>query len=179
MIIEIGTSDFRTQAGKRDGLFIEPVKAYFDRLPICRKENVAISNKEGNILIYYISPEKIEKYNLPNWVRGCNSIESVHPSILDYGFEHYVSAELVKVVRIKDLIKKYDIHRIEHLKIDTEGHDCVILNDFLDTVDITPPIIQFESNSLSDVEEVTKVVHRLQKIGYHCEQVDFDMICRL
>ena len=57
MIIEIGTSDFRTQAGKVDGIFIEPVKYYFDRLPECRKENIAISNYEGEIDIYYLTHE--------------------------------------------------------------------------------------------------------------------------
>ena len=104
MIIEIGTSDFRTQAGKRDGLFIEPVKEHFDRLPICRKENVAISNKEGSIEIYFIPDRLIKQHNLPNWVRGCNSIGKIHPSIVDYGWHDLVNVELVKVVRIASLI---------------------------------------------------------------------------
>ena len=39
-IVEIGTSDFRTEAGKTNGLFIEPIKEYFDRLPKCLKENI-------------------------------------------------------------------------------------------------------------------------------------------
>lgn len=178
MIIEIGTSDFRTQAGKRDGLFIEPVREHFDRLPICRKENVAISDKEGSIEIYYIPLELIKKHNLPNWIRGCNSIGKIHPTILDYGFESYVKVDIVKVVRIASLIKKYDIHKVDLLKIDTEGHDTVILNDWLDTVDLIPTVIQFENNSLSDIDEVTKVVNRLQRLGYECGQVEFDMVCK-
>ena len=48
MIVEIGTSDFRTKAGEVDGLFIEPVKSYFDRLPDCNKENIAISKQNWN-----------------------------------------------------------------------------------------------------------------------------------
>ena len=68
MIIEIGTSDFRTSAGIRDGLFIEPVKYYFDRLPRCRKENVAISNQEGEIDVYYMTEEDIKENNLPYWI---------------------------------------------------------------------------------------------------------------
>jgi FkbM family methyltransferase len=179
MIIEIGTSDFRTQAGKRDGLFIEPVKEHFNRLPICRKENVAISNEEGSIEIYYIPLSLIQKHELPNWIRGCNSIGKIHPTIVDYGYEQYVKVDIVKVVRIASLIKKYDIRKVDILKIDTEGHDTVILNDWLDTVDIFPTVVQFENNSLSNTEEVNKIVYRLQKIGYECEQVEFDMVCKL
>lgn len=179
MIIEIGTSDFRTQAGKVDGLFIEPVREHFDRLPICRKENVAISNKEGSIEIYFIPLKYIQRHNLPNWIRGCNSIGKIHPTIIDYGFEQYIQVDIVKVVRIATLIKKYDIKKVELLKIDTEGHDTVILNDWLDTVEIMPNTIQFENNSLSKTDEVEKVVNRLQRIGYECEQVEFDMVCKL
>ena len=89
MIIEIGTSDFRTEAGKVEGLFIEPVKEYFDRLPNCNKENVAVSNIEGEIDIYYIPSETIYNKLLPNWLRGCNSVGKIHPTIVKEGLEKY------------------------------------------------------------------------------------------
>ena len=184
MIIEIGTSDFRTEAGKVDGIFIEPVKYYFDRLPECNKENVAISNKEGELDIFYMTEESIKRFNLPNWVRGCNSINHIHPSVktLLEGMElplTHVRRDKVKVVRIKSIILKYNVQRIDLLKIDTEGHDCVILNDFLDSVTIKPKIIQFENNVLSNKDDVKKVVARLRKIGYNCTQVKDDIVCKL
>lgn len=179
MLIEIGTSDFRTEAGNVDGLFIEPVKEHFDRLPPCRKENVAISNREGLIEIFYIPTETIHKELLPNWVRGCNSVGSIHPTILKNGWAKFVTVDVVKVVRIKSLIDKYDIKHIDTLKIDTEGHDCVILNDFLDTVPIRPKTIQFENNVLSRSVDVENTVKRLEEIGYICKQVKFDMVCVL
>lgn len=178
MIIEIGTSDFRTQAGQIDGLFIEPVKEYFDRLPECNKENVAISNYEGEIDLYYIPSLTIESMGLPNWARGCNSVGKMHPTIINNDWDEYCIKQTVKVVRIKSLIDKYKIKEIDLLKIDTEGHDCVILNDFLDTVCILPKVIQFENNVLSNKEEVFHLVKRLQDIGYNCKQVKFDMICK-
>lgn len=178
MIVEIGTSDFRTQAGLVDGLFIEPIKEYFDRLPNCNKENVAISDIAGELDIFYIPSDTIKKNNLPNWVRGCNSIHKIHPTIISSGWSEFVVCDHVKVERIKTVFDRNNIKHIDILKIDTEGHDCVILNDFLDTVEIKPNIIQFECNELSPVKDVQSVVKRLELIGYACGKVKFDMICK-
>lgn len=178
-IVEIGTSDFRTEAGKKSGLFIEPIKEYFDRLPKCLKENVAVSDYEGEIDIYYVPSSVIEKNNLPNWLRGCNSVNHIHPTIISTGNKKHCVKNTVEVVRIKTLLEKHGITEIDTLKIDTEGHDCVILNDFLDTCDIRPRKIQFENNSLSDQEEVIKLCNRLHQKGYTTTQVKFDMVCEL
>lgn len=179
MIIEIGTSDFRTQAGKVKGLFIEPVKEYFDRLPDCNKENLAVSNYSGQIDLFYIPSKVIEKNGLPSWLRGCNSVGKIHDTILKNGWESHCIKDVVEVVRIKSLIEKHNINKIDFLKIDTEGHDCIILNDFFDTVKILPKIIQFESNVLSDEKEVSKLIDRLTKIGYKCTKKQFDTVCKL
>jgi FkbM family methyltransferase len=178
-IVEIGTSDFRTEAGKKKGLFVEPIKEYYDRLPKCLKENVAVSNNEGSVDIYYIPSEKIKSLGLPDWLRGCNSINEPHKTIVDMGWLGHLEIDSVPVVRIKTLFDKHNITDIELLKIDTEGHDCVILNDFLDTCTIRPKVIQFESNSLSNHHDIYEVCKRLQLIGYKCSQVKFDMICVL
>lgn len=184
MIVEIGTSDFRTAAGIRDGLFIEPVKHYFDRLPKCRKEKVAISNYEGEVEIYYMDPDDIEKLKLPKWLRGCNMIGQPHPTMVDilqreYGTTDPIKKETVKVVRIKTLLDKYNIKKINFLKIDTEGHDCVILNDFFDTVNFLPIKIAFENNILSKKVEVESMVSRLHSLGYTLQYLPGDIICRL
>jgi hypothetical protein len=89
MTIEIGTSDFRTQAGLVEGIFIEPVKYYFDRLPVCNKMNVAVSNTDGEINIYYIPAEVIEQHNLPKWLRGCNSVNEIHQTVKHLKLEKY------------------------------------------------------------------------------------------
>ena len=178
MIVEVGTSDFRTLAGKVDGLFVEPVKEYYDRLPKCRKEQVAVSNYEGEIAIYYVPSKVIEEKNLPAWYRGCNSVGKIHPTVAAAGHGALCVKDTVSVVRIKSLLEKHNITHIDLLKIDTEGHDAIILNDFLDTVKFLPKVIQFENNSLSEKKEVTPLVVRLQKLGYNCSQVRTDMVCK-
>lgn len=177
MTVEIGTSDFRTLAGQVEGLFVEPVKEHFNRLPNCLKENVAVSNYEGEIDLYYIPTELIKLNNLPNWVRGCNSVGKPHDTIVKNGWDKHAVKETVQVVRIKTLLDKHGITKIDFLKIDTEGHDTIILNDFLDTCDIIPNKIQFECNVLSEKKEVTKLIDRLKKIGYNCNVINTDCVC--
>ena len=46
------------------------------------------------------------------------------------------------------------------------------------TEDILPTVIQFENNVLSDKKAVGKLVERLS-INYNCNQVKFDMVCKL
>lgn len=184
MIVEIGTSDFRTHAGRMEGIYIEPVKEYFDRLPKCNKVNCAISDYEGTATVFFVDPDKIAKHSLPNWLRGCNSIHEIHPTVSFMISDGKISPTWVKsydvpVRRIKSVLDEYHIQEINVLKIDTEGHDCVILNDFLDTVDTLPNTIQFESNVLSDKAEIDKAVERLRLKGYNCQQVNFDMVCKL
>lgn len=182
MTIEIGTSDFRTQAGQVPGIFIEPVKYYFDRLPDCNKINCAISDREGEIDIHYLTDEEITKYNLPQWVRGCNSVGKAHPSVSALLYERLLESEkifrkdTVPVRRIKSIIDEHNVTEIDFLKIDTEGHDCIILNDFLDTVDIKPRKIQFEANVLSNAGEVNDLVKRVQSMGYKTQRVNTDII---
>jgi hypothetical protein len=172
MRIEIGTCDFETEAGRIDGLFIEPVPYYFDRLPAtCLKENVAISNYTGTADLYYIPADTIAAHGLDDWLRGCNALGRVHPTVqrmIDGGRlqPDWVCLLPVPVVRIKSLVDKYNITEVEHLKIDTEGHDAIIVNDWLDTVDVRPRHISFEHNGLVPLQDVTTVVLRLEQRGY-------------
>jgi FkbM family methyltransferase len=176
MIIEIGTSDFNTDAGLQDGIFIEPVKYYFDRLPDCKKENVAISDYEGQIKIFYITDEEIENYNLPDWLRGCSSINEPHPTTLRYITKDKIRCDVVEVVKIKTILDKYNVTKIDFLKIDTEGHDCVILSNFLDESTILPTKIQIENNRLSDKDGILRLQERLSNLGYSYELIDRDII---
>ena len=141
--VEIGTSDFDTNLDKRKKgqkiLLVEPVKYYLDKLPNGEgifKNNCAISDKSGNGEIYYVDDEIIKKYNMPNWMRGCNSFNKPHETVLRFFNELKTPVEFkidnVAVLSFVDLINLYNITKIDKLKIDTEGHDHVVLKSVID-----------------------------------------------
>ena len=193
--IEIGTSDFNTEIQKVDGksgLSVEPIKHYLDSLPDAEgvtKVNAAVSNYDGFINVYSISPEIIKKYNLPDWLRGCNSVNSYHPTTLRYVLEQKLderevfTVERVPVMSFFTLVKKYDIQGCRYLKIDTEGHDITIVHSYLDCVSQGGygwfpliPKVQFEANCLTDNGAIESVIHRLASVGYEVTYRDGDDI---
>jgi FkbM family methyltransferase len=186
--IEVGTSDFRTliQTCKDNeiGLSIEPIKMYLDSLPDkpnVTKVNCAISNINGTIDVYYVKPEDIIKYNLPNWVRGCNSINKPHPTVLNLlGDKHdsVITKEVVQVINWSRLVDIYKIESIKYLKIDTEGHDGLILDDYYNTclsnVELLANTIIFENNILADIELNNSVINKFLNLGYNGEKIGDD-----
>lgn len=185
--VEIGTADFDTliQGAKDEvGLSVEPLKYYLNKLPDkpnVQKVNYAISDTEGSLDMFYLSEEIINRYNLPWWCRGCNSLGKPHVTVLNELHkrnltEEVISRDPVKVVTPLQLIKEFDIESVEHLKIDTEGHDYIILNAWLDTTDILPDKITFESNVLSPIIEITKLIRRLVFLGYSITKCEDDTV---
>jgi len=178
--IEIGTSDFRTLIQTCDdetkGLSIEPLQYYLNRLPNKKnviKVNCAISNKEDLIDIYYVSPDNIEKFSLPGWVRGCNSINNPHPSIQNLLREQHdsvISIQKVKCITWDTLINEFNVSSIDFLKIDTEGHDHIILEEYYNLCINNPLLwankIIFEMNVLSNMESLSSLITKFKTIGY-------------
>ena len=179
--IEIGTSDFDTEiqkANNKIGISIEPIKYYIDRLPTkpgCYKMNVAISNTNGTVKVYYLSEECMKKYYLPEWIRGCNSINAYHPSakklLEDRGIDiaNVVTSYDVEVKTLMNVFIEKNIEGVHYLKIDTEGHDTIILEKFYN--DITnnkqlPHKILFESNILSNNDNIHNIINLYNQLGY-------------
>lgn len=192
--IEIGTSDFNTEIQKKDnrkGLSIEPVKYYIDKLPNkdgCIKINNGVSNFNGEITINYVSLDDIKKYNLPNWVRGCNSVNHYHPSVINelswrgIQIKDIAISNKVPCKTLLSLLTEYDVQGFYLLKIDTEGHDCIILEHFLknyNSNELLPHKINFESNILSKKEDIDNIINITQKIGYDLISSSHDTILKL
>ncbi len=183
--IEIGTSDFDTLIQKSPpelkGMSIEPIKEYLDNLPTkdnVVKVNKAISNVKGNINIYYIPPSLIKSNKLPDWVRGCNSINKPHPTVqklLNNRFNELVKIEEVECITWGELISQYNIEGIKYLKLDTEGHDTIILEDYYKECKKNPKLLAntifFEYNILSDSNLADKVIESFIKLGYKGKRV--------
>lgn len=180
--IEIGTSDFETEietCGENDvGLSVEPIKKYLDNLPnkkMVTKVNCAVSDHDSKIKIYYVSEENIKKYNFPNFLRGCNSINKPHPVTKGFVFGIYVPDELIDSVEVavksvRTLFQEYNVESLEYLKVDTEGHDNVIVNNYydlcLENEKLFANKILFESNPLADKNEVQKIIQKFTEKGY-------------
>jgi FkbM family methyltransferase len=188
--VEIGTSDFDTLIQICDentvGISVEPIKYYLDRLP--NKSNViklqsALSTNDGECDVYYISDDDIQKHSLQWWVRGSNSINKPHPIVLkDIGEELYnkiVTIEKVPTISWDSLINSYGIKSIGHLKIDTEGHDHIILRDFLDfcnknSFDLPNKITLEYFDGISNKPEIDKLINNLS--DYNIVKTNIDMV---
>lgn len=181
--LEIGTSNFDTLLHKADpseiGISVEPIKYYLDSMPDrsnVLKANVAItSNRESDtISIYYIKESELIKNNLPWWLKGCNKINDYHPLHIEGNFKNYVTIEEVSLINIDEFLQKYKIRGIKYLKIDTEGHDAIILNGLFDYLlsmpkkskEYYPKEILFESNANIDKDVIDRLIERSIILGY-------------
>lgn len=180
--IEIGSADFDTLIEKADnqtrGITVEPLSDYLDKLP--DRENVikvqaAISDKDGTDLIYYIDESKIKEHGLPEWTSGSNSLGKPHDFLIKfYGQEFYdslVQTKEVKTITFDTLVTTYNVQQIKHLKIDTEGHDHVVLKGYLDVCKKNPKllaetIICEYDKLVSNIEEMDKVLKEFENY-YH------------
>jgi FkbM family methyltransferase len=139
--VDIGTCDFEVADGvfalDKNYLLVEPMAEYLDRLPNgdnIKKENSACSDKNGSIEIFYVPESVILELNLPLWMKGCSKINEPHRVVLNYlnavGIgKSIINSKTINVISFKKLVEKYNIEHIENLKIDTEGHDHIILNE--------------------------------------------------
>ena len=178
--LEIGTSNFDTLLQTCDdtqiGMSVEPLKFYLDDLPdrpLVRKVHAAITHNKSSdsIRIFYIPPSVIDQYGLPQWFKGCNKIGDYHPLHKYHHVEHYVKIEDVPLLNVDEFFKLHSIESIKFLKIDTEGHDTVILRglfEYLQTVgtETYPLKIQFESNENTKATDVDDIIFLFTSLGY-------------
>jgi FkbM family methyltransferase len=179
--IEVGTSDFDTEIDKKDnkiGISVEPIKFYLDRLQNkdqCIKINIGISDYNGKANIYYIPLNNIELYNLPDWVRGCNSINSYHQTVYNLCQQYGLNIEEISdnyeidVLTLYQMMKNNNTQGVYFLKIDTEGYDTKILKKYYQDNDSNiqlPHVILFESNVLINKNDIDEVIDLYLEKGY-------------
>ena len=189
--VEIGTSDFDTEIEKANdtdvGLSVEPLKMFLDRLPDkqnCTKVNVAISDRPDTLSMYYVDPEDVRKHELPSWVIGCNSLGKPQPTVSkllqDKNLESLIKTKPVQVITFGMLMEEQGVAGIDYLKVDTEGHDPIVLRSMIEYCDRNPGVyplrIQFESNGLADKRSEEEMIKALEKRGYSIESRGSDTI---
>lgn len=191
--VEIGTSDFdtliETATDTTQGLSIEPVKHYLDRLPDrpgVRKVWSAISanNVKSMLEVYYVPESVIKEKGLPDWLRGCNSVGDYHLQHRKLGIEHLVETSHVPCWPIGELFEREQVTELDLLKLDTEGQDCAILLHLAawltnQPATARPRKIIFESNELANPDQVTAVINQYIMLGYSLQISDYDTVLEI
>ena len=184
--IEIGTADFDTEIQNhngRIGLSVDIIQEYLDNLP--NIENVkkiccGISDTSGEVVAY--KPQF--PTNFPNWLRGCVSIIKPHKHVIEFctrqgiDYNNYIIKRDVPIISVSDFVKQYAIEEVEYLKIDTEGHDCIILNAWLDLCvtnnHLYPKRILYESKDLTNINDIMNMRTRLISLNYKLNILEYD-----
>lgn len=167
------------------GILVEPVREAFDKLVENHKgqagiffENVAISDKNEMRDFYRIKKSPGE--DMPCW---CDQLGSFFPEVVLEeekhfpGLHNHLICEKVRCITFADLIRKYNIERVDLLFIDTEGYDYEIIKQ-IDFKKIKPKLILFEHLHLTP-QDREACESLLAEHGYRIVRSDWDTFCIL
>lgn len=191
--LEIGTSNFdtliQTCGESAIGISVEPLKCYIDDLPNkpnVKKIQAAITDcrMSDTISIYYIPKDVITKHNIPECFLGCNTIGKYHPLHHVYRITQHVQIETVPLINIDELLISQNVVSIKYLKIDTEGHDTIILNGLFRYLKTKPDSfyprkILFETNSNTPAVQVDEIIQVAITLGYKVVSRGHDTLLEL
>jgi len=148
--VEIGSCDFNTlnDLGKNGwtGVIIEPVQEYLNNLEKhdgVTYMNCAIDVSRGSRQMDVFKQSVIEKD------RDFAGMSSFSEYTLK-GNKNLVESRLVESITYDDMIKESGISQIDFLKIDTEGHDLVILNQVTYEGALRPKLIKAEHKHVAN-----------------------------
>lgn len=171
-------------------ILVEPVPYLFKQLKHNYKQkfenneniifiNKAVSNYTGEIEMT-IPSEKNDFSMFPFWASQLASVDPEHVS-------NHISSLLtekiyVETTTINKIVKEYDIHDIDLLHTDTEGHDYTILMNY--DFKVKPKRIMFEHKHMDGFLKVGRKYHELSNklvsLGYKkIDQNDEDTIFEL
>lgn len=184
--IEIGSCHFDTLIHEYGlnvrGLLVEPIAESFNLIPTSDtivKENCAITNHNGTIDMYihfnrkmsrkwkFSSRKELNDFHKEtgNWIYSSGSDMN---SINENKFLPTKSKRKVRCMTFYSLIEKYQINEVDVLKIDTEGHDHIILKQVYECIKSNQlkinDLIRYEKNKLSSHEELKKISDLLKDI---------------
>lgn len=188
-LLQIGAMDGQTADPVHDALMknawpallVEPVFEHFQRLcevyryrPLVQLANVAIAEYSGQTDFYRIRPEAIAEGLVPRWGHGASSLYLDRNAL---GWDHirpHIITESLPCLALSDLLKIYNVERIDVLQIDAEGHDFAILSQ-LDFSRYRPAIINLEFVNLPE-DEKKSCQALLSANGYMWEKTGYDLV---
>tara|TARA_R110002020_G_scaffold228277_1_gene438991 strand:- start:267 stop:818 length:552 start_codon:yes stop_codon:yes gene_type:complete len=174
--IEIGTSDFDTLEYLAEdgwkGIFVEPIGELLNKLKRfdgCHYEESAVLDYNGTTDIQYYDLDWAE-----GWTRGVGSTSDVNNFNANPQWKEQVKKKQVNVTTLDDLIEKYNVKSIDYLKIDIEGLEHLILDDY--SWKIKPDILKIEYvHWKAEQVPYKKYVKMLEGMGYSLKLSDQDI----
>ena len=171
--IEIGTCDFDTyehlaQQGWK-GIFVEPVEEYLNKLERfdgCIYEKCAVLDTMSNMTMQLYDPEWAE-----GWRKGVGSLDlkfnifNANNHIPEYK-ENTIERE-VPVITLDYLINKHNVTRIDALKIDIEGLEYKILDQYSWKIKPKTIVVEYVHWHNHDIE-VGTYIKMFNLMGYEC-----------
>ena len=201
--LEIGTSDFDTlaEAVNRDavrgmsssalprGVSVEALPLYVaavmnktSHVPhsahaILNYAVVAAAPHNATIEVFYIHPNDLRRYKLPQYLRGCNSVGAPHPTALrklrSRSLLRLLRQTSVPVVSLAALLDMVGGCRLGLLKIDVEGMDAALLLAYASFLwarrECRADLIRFEVGNFTGAtyaRDISAAIAALRSVGY-------------
>jgi len=190
--IEIGVCDFDTLIPLADndweGICVEPIKYYIDKLE--RKKNICYENscilpkklipENKQVDIKYWDPEFINsKGDNGSWMKGVSNTDMNRNTFrCNTGWKNYERISKVNALTLDELIDKYNVKEIDYIKIDIEGRDFDIIQDY--SFKVKPRLIKMESKFLKGrgfSDEMVKSFFEEKGYIVYLEKTDLYAIC--
>jgi FkbM family methyltransferase len=180
--VDIGTSNFDTSAKfaiadpSINVLLVEPLDFYLNsfkrnNIKLC---NCAISDTDSLATIYFLPEEYIQK-TFPDklWLRGCNKVDVAHNMVLVELQRLSIDTSVIhqreiRKITFTTLCDEFDITSIGQLKIDTEGHECLILPLIIQKIKNGMKIqsLFIENNGNSDPVKIENLFTQFMELNY-------------
>lgn len=193
-IIQIGANDgksddflFNCFDDNLEAILIEPIEDAFKKLEKnyenfvkakCLNLAVDIDNKSKEIFcvnkkFYEFYKKKYNEVNV-EWLDVLSSFNKKH--LINHGIkEKHIVSKFIECKTISELISQYNFQNFDLLIIDVEGYDLVILNNFIQTINIKPMIIfEWIHAQKNDIE---KLLIELEGLNYKFLRIGRDLIC--
>ena len=130
-------------------------------------ENALVSDRDGNIPFYYLSPEDYAEIgNDGDLYNQLGSLSRKHLiEAIGAGKKNYIKKETIKSYRLETLLQKNHIEGIDLLHMDVEGAEYAILRD-VNFENVDPRIIVLEHKHLfyRDVFQLLKKLNQFYTI---------------
>lgn len=146
---------------KLSGLVVEPLPDAFERLQETYRQNPGIIfanaavGAVSGLTTFYVVKEAAKTRE--NWF-AMTRISSFNKAVIEKSLikkippganaADYLQEIPIQTLSFADLVKKYNVKKIDFLQIDSEGHDYEILKT-IDFSHFSPTILNFESDHLS------------------------------